>query len=323
MESSAHNNEGGHKPEPDTARKGEKPPTAAVAGQQRPFRWLRRYRIALLLLVLFGIFTGVAAATFPRPAPVYRPDSFGVAATLNGDLKDVTVRVLPRGGDYYNVSILLISGPPPISKYSQDGIVELFLAPGTRVIGCKHVPGPSRGQQCFGPVPGAVSGGTKLLLMTHAFSPYPSNHNFWTATLDTTLVASHFAFDSNGLDAEAVLPSAYAFSSDPSYSHAAVTISDYYWIPNAASYDWTGEPLPNLTTSSYIEWIEHISAGRCPASDCNSGIAIGGINNAAQENANLLSFVAGACIGIAGGALIGAIQEALHASASEHSGGTQ
>ena len=223
MESSAHNNEGGHKPEPDTARKGEKPPTAAVAGQQRPFRWLRRYRIALLLLVLFGIFTGVAAATFPRPAPVYRPDSFGVAATLNGDLKDVTVRVLPRGGDYYNVSILLISGPPPISKYSQDGIVELFLAPGTRVIGCKHVPGPSRGQQCFGPVPGAVSGGTKLLLMTHAFSPYPSNHNFWTATLDTTLVANHFAFDSNGLDAEAVLPSAYAFSSDPSYSHASVT----------------------------------------------------------------------------------------------------
>jgi hypothetical protein len=298
-------------------------PNEPAGGRPPSPGWLRRYRIALLLLVLSGIFTGVAAATFPRAAPVYRPDSFGLTATLNGDLKDVTVRVLQGRRDYLIVSILLISGPPPIPKYSQDGIVELFLPPGTRVIGCKHVPGPTRGQQCFGPLPGAVNGGTKLLLMTHAFSPYPSNHNFWTATLDTTLVTNHFAFDSNGLDAEAVLPSAYAFISDPQYSHAVVTISDYYWIPNAASYDWTGTPLPNLITSRYVEWIEHVSSGQCPASNCKSGIALGGINNGAQENANLLSFVAGALIGIAGAALIGAIQEALHAKASKHSGGTQ
>ena len=73
-------------------------------------------------------------------------------------------------------------------------------------------------------------------------------------------------------------------------------------IPNPDRYTWTSGTAP-IDTGSYVGWHFTSTPG---AAQANNGISL-----SAQDSATKLIFVAGALLGIAGGALVGAIQEAV------------
>jgi hypothetical protein len=79
----------------------------------------------------------------------------------------------------------------------------------------------------------------------------------------------------------------------------------YSGIPAPEKYDWSSFP-PSVETSSYSEWTEEIVGGyQSPR------IAVG-IDHGAQNHEATDTFLAGAIVGLAGAALIGSLQEALH-----------
>jgi hypothetical protein len=74
-------------------------------------------------------------------------------------------------------------------------------------------------------------------------------------------------------------------------------------IPDAGRYSWmSGGPLPQ-TGGEYVTWFY----GTSP----DSTQVVSGVSLPEQDTNNTLLFVAGALLGVAGGALVGAIQEAL------------
>jgi hypothetical protein len=87
-----------------------------------------------------------------------------------------------------------------------------------------------------------------------------------------------------------------------------------YPIPSASSYDWSSFPTADVT-SSYADW-ETITA-KTPigveAEASTPGQVAVGINHARQATDSDKTFAAGALLGLAGGAILSAVQEALHA----------
>jgi len=80
-----------------------------------------------------------------------------------------------------------------------------------------------------------------------------------------------------------------------------------YELPSASSYDWSAFPA-QFANDAYAQWNEPLTSAGI------SGRAAVGINHANQASDDNDTFLAGALIGLAGGALLSAVQEALHAS---------
>jgi hypothetical protein len=84
--------------------------------------------------------------------------------------------------------------------------------------------------------------------------------------------------------------------------HQDVVTSIAVRIPDADKYTWTSGTPPKVV-GSYADWT-FTSPPR--AAQVNNGVSL-----PAQDSATKLVFIAGALLGIAGGALVGAIQEAV------------
>jgi hypothetical protein len=72
-----------------------------------------------------------------------------------------------------------------------------------------------------------------------------------------------------------------------------------------ARYDWTGGPGPYSNARSWTQWQEPLSAMSSP-------IGVSGSNNSASQTDTFRIFAAGILLGVAGGALIAAMQEFAH-----------
>ena len=84
----------------------------------------------------------------------------------------------------------------------------------------------------------------------------------------------------------------------------------YYEIPAAASYDWPSFQ-PEGFQDGRVIWAEDLSSN-----DTQSRVAVG-INYSAQTRDDFMIFLAGALVGLMGGALIGAVQEFWNARDKE------
>jgi hypothetical protein len=89
-----------------------------------------------------------------------------------------------------------------------------------------------------------------------------------------------------------------------SYKDEIVPVSFSEYIPNASSYSaWTSGSVP-INYGAYSTWqYESASSGDAVV---NSGVSL-----AVQDQNEKMIFIAGALLGIGGGALVGAIQEAI------------
>jgi hypothetical protein len=79
------------------------------------------------------------------------------------------------------------------------------------------------------------------------------------------------------------------------------------------SYDWSSDPPATLSNSG-AAWTEAALPGRIYDCGERAGRVASGINHTAQANDDTKTFIAGALLGLAGGALLSAVQDALHAS---------
>jgi hypothetical protein len=144
-----------------------------------------------------------------------------------------------------------------------------------------------------GPVPGSAWGVT-LAFRSAGGSP-------GKATADFFVKARSFGVAYNGITASAAIPEfIYRGPGTPMFLVG-------YGIPSAASYDWSSFPTAAVNNHT-ASWQEDLTSVDSP------GRAAVGINPAGQANHDNKTFIAGALVGLAGAAILSAIQEALHAS---------
>jgi hypothetical protein len=127
------------------------------------------------------------------------------------------------------------------------------------------------------------------------------------ATAHVFVKAPNFGVASNGVTVAAAIPE-IAFTG----SKGANLIATYH-IPSADNYDWSSDP-PSTLSNSGAAWTEAVLPGSIYNSGDTAGRVASGINHTAQANDDTKTFIAGALLGLAGGALLSAVQEALHAS---------
>jgi hypothetical protein len=133
---------------------------------------------------------------------------------------------------------------------------------------------------------------------------------FWLLHINSSGIAE-LSFDnagppisyvSDGLQADIALPGVEYNGPGPDpFFNTAVK------VPLAARYDWSSYPPRQLAPNGLMTWTEVVVGGHL-----DSRTAIG-TDHAAQSADTTNTFIAGALIGLAGAALIAAIQEALHA----------
>ena len=123
------------------------------------------------------------------------------------------------------------------------------------------------------------------------------------ATTDFMVKAPDFGSTFNGIDASAAIPEVRNLG--PANPEPVLIAG--YAIKSAGSYDWSSFQ-PEDTTSHSAVWQEDI-----PRGDTASRVAVG-VNHGGQSRGETLSLVAGTLLGLAGAAILAAIQEALHAN---------
>jgi len=89
----------------------------------------------------------------------------------------------------------------------------------------------------------------------------------------------------------------------------------HYTLANASTYDWTTGERPIATTGDTMKWYLNLASQNSSSGSVyeSVGSSAGAVNQAALQHEQFLIFLAGALFGVAGGALVGALQEFLDA----------
>jgi len=98
---------------------------------------------------------------------------------------------------------------------------------------------------------------------------------------------------------------------DSTGTHPEDVILDYANIPSASSYDWSSLPGGDFSKAPHAVWSETVVPGGPLGGVAVARVATG-VNSTAQANDSISTLAAGVLLGIAGGALVAALQEGLH-----------
>jgi hypothetical protein len=273
------------------------------------------YVIALVLLCAALVLVGAGIALFLIPsAPVSQPQAFSIE--LSG----------PPGIGFENLSIGVSQNPSGSRStisiladvQAQQQATNVYQA--SNVYQAEiQVPSTERATDC-NPRNNCVSTG-------NYYSPIMSVKpldNVPTASASMTFVGPPLGFATNGTSAAAELPSVLYPTppTGPQFLISSVLLT--YVMPDASSYDWNTGTQPESTTKSLIVWNVEGQLGANPG---GSGMLFSlpatpavGVNHTADTRNSVFTFAAGILIGIAGGAFVGALQEALHARRERKNG---
>ena len=313
---------GGERPAPGSEQPGDQAVTEAAAGspasQSRPPRpapdsastsdaghdaparnWLLRKKLlAPVVLAVIGVaFALVAWAIYPSRTQLPVPTYTTLHLISNTDINTVTYQVRPFSSSIalVKISVLLPSGssgphagPPQASLY-------VFPPAGSSLI-CL----PS---SCF-PQEGGNNYYYHRLTFVRAMGPgdLPNVRKVGINAFAAFAVRAHdFGVTADGATASAAIPKLhYTGPGTPS-------LITQYKIRSANLYDWSSLP-PAYVNGSEAQWLEQMSG-----SGVLTDVDAVGANHAVQKQDSDLSFLAGVFLGVGGGALVGAAQEALHA----------
>ncbi len=261
--------------------------------------YLKRYRGTWLLLSFFILVLAVAALIFPRRPPADQPPPFGVLFEVTPATQTVTMTFTKMAaGNQYELAISLITVPESAALKRPAKVfayISISLPPGVTLAGCK--PATCSVRSIFGGVQySSIVEYTNVFLQTAALNV--------TVTLNAP---SSFAWNANGLAVEARLPEVFFHPYSGEFTGQDVgnpKVNIIYNMPGASAYSWTGSPIPLVATDT-ATWYLTSRALTNPTQ-------ISGINNNVMSQDNFRTFAAGALLGIAGGALVGAMQEATH-----------
>jgi hypothetical protein len=182
-----------------------------------------------------------------------------------------------------------LSDAAPIPPADAKGDIELDLPSGADFYNC----------------PDCVNSDGPLSLLAPSFVTFKLKFtklgDYETAYASFQVRPSNFGMDFDGSNAYAAIPE-IILKGPRANGELFVTSS---FIPSASSYDWSSS-RPTTVESSSVTWAVGLK------DDDTAGRTVVGINHAREANDVTLSFFAGALIGLAGAAILSAIQEALH-----------
>jgi hypothetical protein len=266
--------DGGIKPFPS----GTHDPQAPSAG----WRWTvfyRKYRIAAFLLLPGLAGFAFAWMIYPHPSDVRQLSTPGIVdVIINTKTSNDKIRYsVIRKASITSITLTAFATPK-----AADGKLEvrLYLPHGPHFRSCNP---PSCSNERYFPI-------------YNDTLTYTKDQAEITVQVNTSTLSG----DANGEEAVAVLPNlSYKGEGQPS-------LGIQMTLAGANKYDWA--PLPASDTNTYgASWDEQLVNGQVAAR------IVSGTNPTALQKTNRRTFEAGLLIGIAGGALIGGIQEALKA----------
>ena len=275
------------------------PPTGVDDDGRQRSRPFRKKFLTAAILAVVGVALGlIAYAVYPlrtqQPVPTYTT----LLLESKIEIDTVTYRVyqISPSTAEIRISVLLPystasppTGPPKAS-------LTVFLPLGTVIHPCPK-------SFCFD-AGGGNTGWYKPLAFRSTIGP-GALPNVTTrgrnAFVSFTVKAHSFGVTSDGATASAAVPKLnYLGPGSPS-------LITQYQIPSANKYDWSTLP-PAFVNSKEAQWLEQMN-GNSTLPDADAV----GTNHATQTRDNDLTFLAGVLLGVGGGALVAAGQEALHA----------
>jgi hypothetical protein len=278
---------------------GEKAPDVrdgeeADVGVGKPLpRWGRKHWTSVVLFIVFAGLSAGAAALYYSSSP--------------GELAEPAYTTMALQSDF----------PVGIIGYSvtqHSGTADIAISVKLKGVPRGVVPAatlqltPPNGDHfliCPPVVPCAALGSAFTQPQDLTFVPGPSGTE--TASVSVTVKAQAFGDASNGLNAAAVLPQVlYQCSSCSGSSIPMLQVR--YNLAGAGSYGWSSFPAQQAGATG-ATWEEPVVAdGETP------GRVAAGVDDLTQQRDNTFVFLAGAFIGTAGAALVGAITEAFRAA---------
>ena len=127
-----------------------------------------------------------------------------------------------------------------------------------------------------------------------------------TSTVVFPLDTGSFGSDSNGVNAYAAIPDV-SYQQTGARPFAPPIFFAAYRIPSPTSYDWSQFP-PEAYSGAVTTWKELLTG----TSGDTAGHVVLGIDRARQSSDATWTFIAGALLGLGGGAILSAVQEFLH-----------
>jgi hypothetical protein len=258
-------------------------------------RFFRVYLRSIVLLVTAAI-AGIAAfVLFPKDGPVAPsggPQSVEIDASFIPYTVIITLNDDPSH-DGTRVAVQVTTTTPQSARATLSIGVPPTTWGGTN----KCSPQPSR---CY-----YANGNEKLALFEFPGSKkyLVAGRPFYREVVEASIPGVGYNAAWNSEYVSATLPSVPVYllkAGNVIREDVSTTIA--IGIPDPEKYTWTSGTAPTAT-GSYVGWYFTSSPG---AAEVNNAISL-----SAQDSATKLIFVAGALLGIAGGALVGAIQEAV------------
>jgi hypothetical protein len=244
--------------------------------------------LAVISLVLFLVTAGLYPSTTQLPVPL----SSTLALQTTQPVASITYEVdqVSSSVAEMKITILLPVGAP--FPPANTPIVGLVVSP---PIGTSFT-------TCPAPMCKSESNGVSSWKVLLGFRPFTSpNGTSGIAFADFYVRAHSFGGTYNDVNASVVAPAViYHGSGTP-------TLLTQYNIPDAARYDWSVFPL-DFASSTFATWSEPVSSGQISARVAD------GTDFANQGKDNYHTFLAGVILGLAGGALLTALQETLDAN---------
>lgn len=270
---------------PGTPSEGSQASASAAHGRSR----LKKFLTPLVLFAL-GVTPGLVAFFVVYPSPetgIPLPDYPSLEISTNEAIYRVVYSVIqvPPATAELVISVRQQVLPSKYSGKLITPIVTVTLPLGFTFRDC-HFPYCANRPTEFG----------STWYQPLAFRPF-------VATAVFPINSSRFAVNFNGIDAYAAIPEvSYQYS----FGLTTPSLLASYQIPSAGTYDWSSIPTAAVSKSG-ATWEEAIAKGD------TAGRVASGVDHGRETRDADLTFLAGAMLGLAGGAILSAIQETLHA----------
>ena len=268
---------------------------ADIGDQQRSRLKRKKILVPIVLALIGGVLFTVAIALYPKSDDLSIPSYATINLNSKFQIETIDYRVtqanpstaeiiiqilLPRGVGYPPIQ----TSAPELTMYTPAGFVFQTCPPAS----CVHDERVN------------VDDWTEGVSFKPA-SPSEGIGNTGEAYIQFFVKANHFGYAFNDINAAAAMPQVYY--SGPGSPSLSV---EYDQAPSPGDYDWSALP-PVFYNSTTAVWQEPLPNGAA------AGKVAVGVNHANQTRDNNSTFIAGALIGLAGAALLSAVQEALHA----------
>jgi hypothetical protein len=253
----------------------------------------KRPLIPLILAIIGLALLPLAAWLLPGTDQQLAPQQAFVSITSDVPIQTALYQVDNEGP---SLSLLIINLQASVYPDPADDHMELkvLLPPGSQFKPC------SPNSQCVG---------NPILLADPSQGPGVQatwqnlgfNHPYEYAEAQITVQGQDFGYATNRTEESVSLPELYINHGSDNFP-----LSITYWgLPSPQKYDWSSRP-PSEETRSYSTWTEEVADGY------QSPEMAVGVDHSAQDQESTDTFLAGAIVGVAGAALIGALQEFLH-----------